>query len=1093
MASKWSALAAPVGGPDGDAARKGATQTRHTSVGSIARLGQVTRTAEKRMVDAAKADSPIWKEMVRLNLDPHKNYENAATAVALLLPMLSRQAFVHRTAAEVRLFTEVTVQHLAGFEQLDVPLLHRLGTCIELVSAPAGEPVQQPEDEPAALWVLQGSIYESSEIQRTAHAGAQRNDLAESHEEYARKRRSPDRRSGVATHGPGEAVGTPLAALGSAAAIHKEARKFLRAMPSMDDTDELERTTSTSSAISHHDEGTTMTRRPSPTMARRPSVTLMRNKSLNSNADGALAHVMKLSLSSYEVAQQAHALETDADVTVRKLLLTPKRMRTEDQVKALQSKLAQTCKFFAKISDPNLVAELCRNLDYHLTPANSFVFHQGDEGDLFYVVISGRCKVVDATTGRTLVEVPSGGEFGELALMKDAPRAASIVAMEDCEFATLSKIAYQRTLKRVHAAALKTRTDFIGSLDCFKQFQKNALNKASYFFRTIERAKHEVALARMADCGGKIYFLLKGECRIIAPIGSAARADGGTVSQTGASLRGSGGGDGGDSSSIPSLPRTPTPNKKPGRPWAGSGQRKAVEARGRSDGHTFGDGAGNGDGVPKPGNAMRQILTSTTIATLSTRESFGAAHALGIANNVTDNLKVICATSCTLMCIDVHDLANLVGEAMMIGVMKDEETKEEWYASRIRKNTESRTEMKRKYDAAVKRLRVATSLAASDAPLPFEAGRRPPRPSSKIDLPSTISAVDMHDLIFTNSTQPMTTHQHAQPSPARTPTPNQLRRAEDRRDAAVIEAALDAEVAALAAAGRSPGIAALGNLVERRDRWSALQMATTPMTVQARHAAESSKTPLQSSTASDALKSATRRVPLQDAASASRSSLLYHNTGVPSRPSSLPLLMRDESDDPSAPSASVSAALTGSDAHVYLITPINRRKSPVAAARSSRMDMATPYRDDLLESAKSRYSIGSTPGSLSSTLRESRSESLVLSSSASPSSTLISTFDGNGTPMRSKPWRSNLCNDTRAKLHHEDVQSEQRKLTGTKKKSKKTKRNMSLVKTMDNNRRLRILEGRPTAAPDAESVSTLTYVLPCFDSRHPTGFVFDEY
>ena len=61
------------------------------------------------------------------------------------------------------------------------------------------------------------------------------------------------------------------------------------------------------------------------------------------------------------------------------------------------------------------------------------VIKQGDQADNLYVVDSGEFEVLLATPGGKnqpikVAEVVHGGVFGELALMYDSPRAATVVA-----------------------------------------------------------------------------------------------------------------------------------------------------------------------------------------------------------------------------------------------------------------------------------------------------------------------------------------------------------------------------------------------------------------------------------------------------------------------------------------------------------------------------------------------------------------------------------------------------------------------------------------------------------------------------------------
>lgn len=60
--------------------------------------------------------------------------------------------------------------------------------------------------------------------------------------------------------------------------------------------------------------------------------------------------------------------------------------------------------------------------------SGEYIIKQGDDGDNFYVIDSGKYDIyVECTTGKKMVgSYENEGSFGELALMYNMPRAATI-------------------------------------------------------------------------------------------------------------------------------------------------------------------------------------------------------------------------------------------------------------------------------------------------------------------------------------------------------------------------------------------------------------------------------------------------------------------------------------------------------------------------------------------------------------------------------------------------------------------------------------------------------------------------------------------
>lgn len=82
-------------------------------------------------------------------------------------------------------------------------------------------------------------------------------------------------------------------------------------------------------------------------------------------------------------------------------------------------------------------------------PRSTTVIAAGDATDSLYIVLSGRLKVMmsDADGKEVILSILGSGEFfGEMGLIDDAPRSASVVAIESCELLSIAKRDFKKCL-----------------------------------------------------------------------------------------------------------------------------------------------------------------------------------------------------------------------------------------------------------------------------------------------------------------------------------------------------------------------------------------------------------------------------------------------------------------------------------------------------------------------------------------------------------------------------------------------------------------------------------------------------------------------
>lgn len=92
--------------------------------------------------------------------------------------------------------------------------------------------------------------------------------------------------------------------------------------------------------------------------------------------------------------------------------------------------------FFSGLSDEDL-QQIVEKIKLEYFPADHVIFSEGDPGDIMYVIKRGEVQVI--RNNAILALLKDGQFFGEMALVSDEPRNASIKTVTDVEALTLAK------------------------------------------------------------------------------------------------------------------------------------------------------------------------------------------------------------------------------------------------------------------------------------------------------------------------------------------------------------------------------------------------------------------------------------------------------------------------------------------------------------------------------------------------------------------------------------------------------------------------------------------------------------------------------
>ena len=158
--------------------------------------------------------------------------------------------------------------------------------------------------------------------------------------------------------------------------------------------------------------------------------------------------------------------------------------------------------------------ELARRVISKEFAAGEVLFNAGDPGDSFYVVEHGLFAVSDKT-GKELARCGKGQCFGELALLRSEPRAATVTAVEASKALACSKEVFDAHLGSLEEIRNMWRYEALSKVPLLTGLtQQQRLQLCSAFESKDYAAGQDVVMA--GDPGDAFFVVEKGTCGVYA-------------------------------------------------------------------------------------------------------------------------------------------------------------------------------------------------------------------------------------------------------------------------------------------------------------------------------------------------------------------------------------------------------------------------------------------------------------------------------------------------------------------------------------------------------------------------------------------------
>lgn len=185
--------------------------------------------------------------------------------------------------------------------------------------------------------------------------------------------------------------------------------------------------------------------------------------------------------------------------------------KTPEQLKRLKSSVGKN--FLFSSLDEESLKSVFLALQEKKVEKNTVVIKQGDENaDYFYIVEKGSFNFL--VNGDLVGKAETGSSFGELALMYNAPRAATVIASEDSILWCLDRMTFRKILLDKTSTKRKLYENFLKEVSILKTLNNYEIGKLADSLSTVSFGPEEVII-KQGDVGDNFYIIENGQAEVV--------------------------------------------------------------------------------------------------------------------------------------------------------------------------------------------------------------------------------------------------------------------------------------------------------------------------------------------------------------------------------------------------------------------------------------------------------------------------------------------------------------------------------------------------------------------------------------------------
>ncbi|CAK60750.1 unnamed protein product (macronuclear) [Paramecium tetraurelia] len=165
---------------------------------------------------------------------------------------------------------------------------------------------------------------------------------------------------------------------------------------------------------------------------------------------------------------------------------------------------------FSSMNETQLV-QLAKSMFYCRLVIGQTIIKQGDGASSFFVLEKGKINVlVDGISRKQLTQ---GNGFGELALLYNAPRSATCVAMEECFLWGIDRHTFRKSVENVMRSEQEKNRQLLEQVKFFNQLTKDQKDAIAGVL-ILQKFNQNEIIVNEGDQASSFYIIVEGKCGV---------------------------------------------------------------------------------------------------------------------------------------------------------------------------------------------------------------------------------------------------------------------------------------------------------------------------------------------------------------------------------------------------------------------------------------------------------------------------------------------------------------------------------------------------------------------------------------------------